>query len=69
MSIIALHYKKTEYDKKKDQKHFPLLIYASCMFIFLMEMMNSCFVNVSLVPSLQLDLSLSMDYLAHMKPS
>ena len=41
------------------------------MYVYLpiMEMMNSCSVNVSLVPSLQLDISLSMDYLAHMKPS
>jgi len=29
-----------------------------------MEMMISCFVNVSLIPSLQLSISLSMDYLA-----
>ena len=29
-----------------------------------MEMMNSCSANVSLVPSLQLSASLSMDYLA-----
>jgi len=36
------------------------------MFIFLMEMMISYLVNVSLVPSLQLGISLSMDYLAHL---
>ena len=34
------------------------------MFIFLMEMMTSYFIDVSLVPSLQLSISLSMDYLA-----
>ena len=28
--------------------------------------MNSCSVNVSLMPSLQLSISLSMDYLAHL---
>jgi len=36
------------------------------MFSFLMEMMTSYFINVSLVPSLQLSISLSMDYLAHL---
>ena len=41
------------------------------MYVYLpiLEMMNSCSVNISLVPSLQLGISLSMDYLAHMKPS
>ena len=34
-----------------------------------LETISSCSVNVSLVPSLQPDISLSMDYLAHMKPS
>jgi len=34
------------------------------MVIFLLEMMSSCFVNVSLVPSLQLSASPSMNYLA-----
>jgi hypothetical protein len=41
------------------------------MFIFLLEMMISCFVNVSLVPSIQLSVFLSMDYLAllnHLEP-
>jgi len=62
ISIIAFAFiKKTEYDKKI-KKIFPFAyIYASCMFIFLIEMMNSCSVNVSLVPSLQLDISLCMD--------
>jgi len=36
------------------------------MFIFPMEMMTSYFANVSLVPSLELSISLSMDYLAHL---
>ena len=31
-----------------------------------MEMMNSCSANISLVPSLQLSTSLSMDHLAHL---
>jgi len=34
------------------------------MHIILMEMMISCFVNFSLIPSLQLSISLGMDYLA-----
>ena len=40
--------------------------YASCTFIFLMETMISYLVNIFLVPSLQLRISLSMDYLAHL---
>ena len=35
--------------------------------IFLMEMMNSCSSNISLVSSTQLSIFLSMDYLAHIR--
>jgi len=36
--------------------------------IFLLEMMNSCSVNISLVSSTQLSIFLSMDHLAHIRP-
>jgi len=35
--------------------------------IFLLEMMNSCSINISLVSSTQLSIFLSMDYLAHIR--
>ena len=35
-----------------------------CLILPILEMMNSVSVHVSSVPSLQLDISLSMDYLA-----
>jgi hypothetical protein len=39
-----------------------------CLILRMLEMMNSS-VHVSLAPSLQLDILLSVDSLAHMKPS
>ena len=36
--------------------------------IFLLKMMNSCSVNISLVSSTQLSIFLSMDHLAHIRP-
>jgi len=55
----------------KISKIFPFALYMLhvCLSLPILEMMNSYSVNVSLVPSLQLDISLSLDYLAHMKPS
>jgi len=35
--------------------------------IFLLEIMNSCSVNISLVSSTQLSIFLSMDHLAHIR--
>jgi len=36
--------------------------------IFLLEMMNSCCVNISLVSCTQLSIFLCMDHLAHIRP-
>jgi len=36
--------------------------------IFLLEMMNSCSVNISLVSSTELSIFLRMDHLAHIRP-
>jgi hypothetical protein len=35
-----------------------------CLTVSILEIMNSCSVNVSLVPSIQLGISLSLEFLA-----
>jgi hypothetical protein len=47
----------------KKNKQTSIMLHE-CLTVSILEIMNSCSVNVSLVPSIQLGISLSLEFLA-----
>jgi len=59
--FIAISVCSMLHAKKYDKNPKNIAMHAT----FLLEMMNSCSINISLVSSTQLSIFLSMDHLAH----